>query len=267
MTEVAHKPDCDCPPCQSPRPAEYTAVAARDWEADATEAGKVHRQTGKNLWHVAYLVAVNVEPGTGQGKRTDKATSGHDVQKSGQVSFAAFADVAKLDRRTISKYYDTWQAAAKAGLVPEASTLGRVEPKKILAKLSTDDWSDNYPKRELPAPVSSSSGSKKPGSPAHSVARDQALPVDNASPGKATTSRNPGKAADKPAEAEITGQVVDAPLLRHAKEALVAARNIQDYLKADSLLDGPVMTVLADLFNAVSDIEKLTAVKLNRRGT
>ena len=63
MPEVAHKPDCHCAACQLARPARYKQPPARDWEADAREAGKIHTETQRGLWRTAFLIARSVKAG------------------------------------------------------------------------------------------------------------------------------------------------------------------------------------------------------------
>ena len=163
MTERAHPVGCKCGACLSAFTPEQRAAmadkpAGRDWEKDAKEVGKLHSQTGKNLWHAAYLVAVNTEPS--KGGRPSKETANSTVAVMPRVSFRQFAKQAGITDVTVGRYYATWQAAAERGLVPEASLLSKAMPASM-KKLTADDWSENYPKREISAPVTSVSGSIK----------------------------------------------------------------------------------------------------------
>lgn len=66
-------------------------------------------------WELGSLVAHNV--GSFQGIRTDLGAS------SGKLGINAFASIAKLGHKTVTKYLDAWNLAAEDGLVPHSSSL------------------------------------------------------------------------------------------------------------------------------------------------
>jgi hypothetical protein len=121
-------------------------MTARDWHADAHEAGELHRQTGEALWRAAYLVARSVEPA-----KAGRPKIGPRGPITERVSFRDFGEQAGISHQSVARYYATWQAAAVKGLVPEASTLGSGHEPRALGTLTSDQWQAHYPKRALPS--------------------------------------------------------------------------------------------------------------------
>jgi hypothetical protein len=234
--------------------AQDVQPASRNWEADAAQAGKIHNATGRNLWHVAFLVAVNTQPSKGGRPAKETATEG----SSKRVSFRQFAEVAGITDVTVGRYYATWEKAADRGLVPHARDLTVTEPKSAIAKLSTEDWGESYPSREVtgPAPAAKASG-------AASARRNRSpAKADDTRGGQDTTSREP-----EPSTIMVRpDQVVsgnDSPMVRYVKYARIESEKILGELKANIPLDAPMMGELAEFLNTVHEIEHLVQVRLD----
>lgn len=82
---------------------------------DAIEFGR-HVRAGE--WRLGLLVARNVLPDKGHGNRNDAAASNR-----AKVSGRDFAKQAGVSQDTVRRYYKAWQAAAEAGIVPDATGL------------------------------------------------------------------------------------------------------------------------------------------------
>lgn len=106
-----------------------------DYETAISEMGAVAALLDKNGWKAAAFIAVSVKPDTGTGRQ---------VRTSPHLSARAFAK--KLNAKgwsdkIITRYYNAWESAADAGLVPHADDL--VYGERI--ELPTENWNKWYP--------------------------------------------------------------------------------------------------------------------------
>ena len=88
-------------------------------ERDAKEFGVSVRCGG---WRLGLLVARNVEHG-GSGGRPPANRSPENGLGEGKVSMSRFAELAGVSKSHVSYYFNAWELASKAGLVPNAATL------------------------------------------------------------------------------------------------------------------------------------------------
>ena len=228
-------------------------TASRNWEADATQAGKIHNATGRNLWHVAFLVAVNTAPSKGGRPGKETATDGG----SKRVSFRQFAEVAGITDMTVGRYYATWEKAADRGLVPHARDLTVTEPKSAIAKLSTEDWGESYPSREVTGPTPAAKAS---GAASARRSRSPAKAADTRG-GQDTTSREPEPSTILVRPDQVVSGT-DSPMVRYVKYARIESEKILSELKGNIPLDAPMMGELAEFLSTVSEIEHLVQVRL-----
>lgn len=82
-------------------------------QRDAHDFGAYARSGG---WHFGLLVARNVQPGSGQGKKSGSSLGeSNEVTK---VSAKDFADMAGTKPSRVMRFYRAWERAAEAGVVP-----------------------------------------------------------------------------------------------------------------------------------------------------
>ncbi|QGJ90100.1 MerR-like helix-turn-helix DNA binding domain protein [Mycobacterium phage Indlulamithi] len=98
------------------RPRRSSVKEPSQIEKDASEFGVGVRCGG---WRLGLLVARNVMK-VGQGTRSDLPTSGQVDGQVTKVSANQFAKLAGVSSSTVDYYYNAWQFAAKASLVPDA---------------------------------------------------------------------------------------------------------------------------------------------------
>jgi hypothetical protein len=116
------------------------------WKQDAIEFGQ-HVKAGE--WRLGLLVARNVLQDKGRGNRNDAAAS-----NQGKVSGREFAKTAGVSQDTVRRYFNAWQEAAKAEIVPDASELEPEEELEGLDVESLPSWSTYYRKVRTDARVS-----------------------------------------------------------------------------------------------------------------
>jgi len=85
-----------------------------------TEVSAVAALLDKNGWKAAAFIAVSVKPRAGQGSRTSGTSAGSRVSAT---AFAKDLNAKGWSRHVIERHYEGWQAAAAAGLVPDAADL------------------------------------------------------------------------------------------------------------------------------------------------
>lgn len=94
---------------------------ANQLQSDANEFGVGVRCGG---WRLGLLVARNVEPGkAGRPKAEPDEDNRSPMNDSGKVSMNKFAELAQVPVSKVKYYYDAWELAAKASLVPHAATI------------------------------------------------------------------------------------------------------------------------------------------------
>lgn len=106
-------------------------------ERDAVEYGAHIKHGG---WRLGLLVARNVQPGKGNGRPPRETSSTDEVSKVSAIEFARRAGTS--DAR-VTRHYKAWQAAAAAGLVPDADTLAPGDDVALPEDEATP-WADFY---------------------------------------------------------------------------------------------------------------------------
>src|SRR5690606_24450514 len=81
------------------------------WQTDADLAGTLYR---KSKVYTAMLLARCVEPGAGQGTRTDFGSDGPKLQNGENVSSTAFSGYSEIPRKNVDRHLRTWDAMATA---------------------------------------------------------------------------------------------------------------------------------------------------------
>lgn len=89
-------------------------------ELDAREFGVGVRCGG---WRLGLLVARNVAPAKAGRTSANNRSLENDSSGTKKVSMNQFADLAGVSVSHVKYYYDAWQLAAKAGLVPASETI------------------------------------------------------------------------------------------------------------------------------------------------
>lgn len=124
-------------------------------DRDATEFGVGVRCGG---WRLGLLVARNVAKGTA-GR--PKAEGNHSLENDSptKVSMNQFAELAGVSVSHVKYYYDAWELAAKASLVPSADSIqpGDDDIDVEADSIEVDDnprthWSHFYQQAKNPAP-------------------------------------------------------------------------------------------------------------------
>src|SRR5690606_13541155 len=92
--------------------------------------------------YTAMLIARSVEPSSGQGSRSELASSG-------KCSANEFAEFAGISHTTVGKYLRTWQAMAEAGIVPFPKDL---EPGEDVEVPDQKVWTYYYREANPPKP-------------------------------------------------------------------------------------------------------------------
>jgi len=113
-----------------------------DWQTDAELAGTLYRKAKP---YTAMLIARCVEPGEGQGERTDL---GKNLPRS-KANARDFADRSGMTHPTVMKYFRTWEAMAKAGIVPFPKDL---EPGEDVEVPDQKVWTYYYREANPPKP-------------------------------------------------------------------------------------------------------------------
>lgn len=103
-------------------------------QQDAQEFG-IHLRAGG--WRLGLLVARNVRPGAGQGRRS---TSAGTPQK---LSIIDFGKQAGVGRERVAAYFDAWEKAAEAEIVPHAADL-KLGVEIVLPDDQAQPWNDFY---------------------------------------------------------------------------------------------------------------------------
>ena len=270
MPEVAHRPDCICPPCRETRPDGYKQPAPHDWQADAREAGELHRTAVRDIWQTAFLVARNVEPSI--GGRPKKTSNGSEV--SGRVSFNAFAKTAGIGMsdKTVARYYAAWQEAARQGLVPPADHLTPTRKVKAIDNLTVEQWDAVKPKAIKAAPSGQTSNRKASGArksiPA-ATATDRTVPADpNGRSGKATSDEY---ALTGSTTRTVDGVVLpigvgDAPMLTKVHDTTKAIKAVMSALRAGYPIEGATTEAMVEMFNAMGECRNLAMAMIKAKG-
>lgn len=123
---------------------------------DVREFGEFVRHGGS--WSYGLKVARWVEPGAGQGERTDLGSIG----PRSKVSATQFARDADVSRKSVDRYIKAWDYAADAGLVPHRE---RIQPGEDIAveDLEDEQWTEAYRKGNKSKPTDEDSdGSELP---------------------------------------------------------------------------------------------------------
>src|SRR5690606_10337232 len=90
------------------------------WQTDAELAGTLYR---KSKVYTAMLIARCVEPGAGQGTRTDFGSNGPKLQNGEKVSSTTCSGCSDIPREGADPCLRTWHAMPTAGLVPPRDEL------------------------------------------------------------------------------------------------------------------------------------------------
>src|SRR5262245_44304284 len=119
----------------------------RTAEENAAEFGRHEARDG---WPLALLVACSVEP----GKRGDNQHTGSSREEPPRkITMNAFATAAgrndaagrrRIGDDLVRSYYDAWESAADAGIVPHAATLQPTDVDDEWSFASAGDFRDYY---------------------------------------------------------------------------------------------------------------------------
>lgn len=136
-------------------------VEVSQLDRDAKEFGIGVRCGG---WRLGLLVARNVAPA-----KAGRPSAVNHSQENDKVSMNAFAETAGVAVSQVKYYYDAWELAAQAGLVPKASQIifGDEEVDVDIDSIEVEDnprtqWSHFYGLARKPAEKSKGKEDSKP---------------------------------------------------------------------------------------------------------